>query len=520
MAAQNRALLLVGVIAAFILIALALFFLGGGSESGEVGTQAETPPTPQTTPQPTAGETVTEAITTTTETPETRTTVTTPEEKEIKREPVILRVLTRHPGEIQRATVEAFLQSEVAKKYNIVDIKFYSVPPVAWISAIKSRGDFDVAWGGGPTLFDQLYLEGLLAPLTSEEALDAASQIPDKFAGVAMKRVGDDGKIYWVAASIASFGFTVNHKVLKEYNLPIPKRWADLASPLYGKPLVEENRPIVAIADPTKSTSNTRMYEIILQAYGWEEGWKVLTGMAANSLIEQGSADVRDDVIVGKVAVGITIDFYGYTAMRANPDTEYIIPEGETVVNGDPIALLVTSKNPDAAQAFIAWVLTEGQKIWFREDVNRLPANPNAFNLPEGRERQDLKAVWESLRNAKTLDFDDNLALQVEVAMQLYFNATLVQLDNLLKEVWKALVSKYLSGEISDDEFKAYLSRLGEPLEYVDPVTGEKVKFTMEDAKRVTEVLRENPRLRDAYIAAWRKAAVEKYESLLAELGG
>ena len=517
MAAQNRTLLLVGVLAVFILAAVALFLVGGGGGEAEE-TEA---PIAQTTPQPPREEAPREEeAETPAETPATVTETVTPEEREAAREPVVLRVLTRHPGEIQRATVEEFLESEVAKRYNIVDIKFYSVPPVAWISAIKSRGDFDVAWGGGPTLFDQLYLEGLLAPLTSEEALEAAAQVPDEFAGVAMKRVGDDGRIYWVAASIASFGFTVNHKVLGEYGLPVPKRWADLASPVYGRPLVEENRPVVAIADPTKSTSNTRMYEIILQAYGWEEGWRVLTGMAANSLIEQGSADVRDDVIVGKVAVGITIDFYGYTAMRANPDTEYIIPEGETVVNGDPIALLVTSKNPEAAQAFIAWVLTEGQKIWFREDINRLPANPNAFNLPEGRERQDLKAVWESLRNAKTLDFDDNLALQVEVAMQLYFNATLVQLDSLLKEVWRTLLSKYLSGEISDDEFKAYFSRLGEPLEYIDPVTGEKVKFTLEDAKRVTELLRENPRLRDAYIAAWRKAAVERYESLLAELGG
>ena len=442
------------------------------------------------------------------------------EATEAPREPVVLKILTRHPGEIQRATVEEFLKSDVAERYNIVDIKFYSVPPVAWISAIEKRGDFDVAWGGGPTLFDQLFTAGLLAPLTSPEVLDALNQIPDTFAGAPMKRVGDDGRVYWVAASVASFGFTVNHEVLGEYGLPVPQSWADLASPVYGRPLVEENRPVVSIADPTKSTSNTRMYEIILQAYGWDEGWIVLTGMAANSLIEDGSADVRDNVILGKVAVGITIDFYGYTPMKANPATEYIIPEGETIVNGDPIALLKTSKNPEAAQAFIAWVLTEGQKIWFREDINRLPANPNAFELPEGRERGDLKAVWERLAEAQSLPFDDELALKIEAAMQLYFNATLVQLEGLLKEVWKALLSKYFAGEIGDEELSEYVRRLGEPLEYVDPVTGERVRFTMEDAMRVTELLREDPRLRDTYISAWRDAAIERYEGLLEELGG
>jgi ABC-type Fe3+ transport system substrate-binding protein len=434
-------------------------------------------------------------------------------------EGITLRIISRHPGEILTKTEEEFLKSEIAKRFNIVDLRFYQVPPTQWKSAIERRGDIDVAWGGGPTLFDFLFQEGLLSPLSSSMVLEAAGQIPDTFAGSPMKRVSE-GKIYWVAASIASFGFTVNHDLLKRYDLPVPRKWSDLASPEFARPLIEENIPVVSIADPTRSTSNTRMYEIILQAYGWDLGWVNLTLMAANSLIEDASSAVRDNVIQGRVAVGITIDFYGYTAMKANPATEYIIPEGETIVNGDPIALLVTSKNPEAAQAFIAWVLTEGQKIWFREDINRLPANPNAFNLPEGRERQDLKEIWEKLSKAQSMEFDDNLALSIEVAMQLYFNATLVQLNSLLKEVWKALLEKYFAGEISEEEFKAYMKRLGSPLEYVDPVTGEVRVFTLEDAQRVTKLVREDPRLRDAYIAAWREAAAERYEALLAELGG
>ena len=406
------------------------------------------------------------------------------------RDKIVLKIITRHPGEILLAAKEEFLNSEIARKYNIIDIKFYSVPPVSWVSAINKRGDIDIAWGGGPTLFDLLFTEGLLAPLTSPEVLDAAMQIPDTFAGAPMKRVGDDGNIYWVAASIASFGFTVNYDVLQQYNLPVPSKWIDLSSPVYAEPLVYENRPVIAIADPTRSTSNTRMYEIILQAYGWEQGWIVLTGMAANALVEGGSADVRDDVITGRVAVGITIDFYGYTAMQANPKTEYIIPEGETIINGDPIALLVTSKNKEAAQAFIAWVLTEGQKIWFREDINRLPANPNAFNLPEGAEREDLRRVYEQVRAAESMEFDDQLALSIEQAMQLYFKATLVDLNQLLKEVWRELARLYLEGVITEDEFNRYLTMLGEPLTYVDPITGESVTFTLEDAMRVTELLK------------------------------
>lgn len=333
-----------------------------------------------------------------------------------------------------------------------------------------------------------------------------------------MKRIDGDGRVYWVAASIASFGFTVNYDVISKYKLPVPRKWSDLGSPELGKPLVLELKPMVSIADPTRSTSHTRMYEIILQAYGWELGWVNLTLMAANSLIEGGSTEARDNAIAGRVAVAITIDFFGYTAMQANPATEYIIPEGETIINGDPIALLVTSRNPEASKAFIAWVLTEGQKIWFRKEINRLPSNPKAFELPEGRERADLKKVFDNVVNVKGLEFNDERAIRIERAMQIYFKATLVDLDGLLKEVWRKLLSLYFAGKITDAKLLEYSRRLGQPLQYRDPVTGNIVEFTESDAERITKAILENPALEDQFIREWRRAAESRYRSILGEL--
>ena len=469
-------------------------------------TTVATTPATTTTTAPTV-------TTTTTTTTATTTTTKPPAEK------VTLVVLTRHPGDILKVTKDLFLKSDVAKEYGIVNIKFIQEPPGWWVTHIRDRGGVDVAWGGGPTLFDVLYLNNLLRPLESDVIKEALKQVPDTIAGAPTKRVGPDGKVYWVAAAVASFGFTVNHDKLSIYGLPVPKSWRDLGSPEFGRPLLDFGIPAVGIADPTQSTSNTRMYEIILQKYGWDKGWVILTSMAANSQVYQGSGDVRDAVIRGDLAVGITIDFYGYTAHLQNPACEYIIPPGETIVNGDPIAMVTSTKHPEAAQAFIAWVLTEGQKVWLDPDINRLPANPNVFNTPEGSKREDLRKAFEEAARTEGIPFNDTLALMYEEAMRNYFKAVLVDLNSQLKQVWSALLSKYLSGAIDNATFSKYLNELGKPVTYVDPVTGKEVTFTQDDAIRVNEKITKDVALTDKYALAWKQAASKRYQVILSELG-
>ena len=437
-----------------------------------------------------------------------------PEEKPPE---VELRIISRHPTDILMKARELFKKSELAKKYNIVEIKTIVIPPGLWRKYIEG-GKADVAWGGGPTLFDYLYQEGLLAPLDSKEVLEAVAQIPDEIAGTPMKRIGRDGKIYWVAAAIASFGFTVNHDRLKDYGLPVPSSWKELASPTIGKPLVEYGEPALGIADPTMSTSNTRMYEIILQRYGWKEGWKILTLMAANAEVYSGSADVRDGVIRGEIAVGITIDFYGYTAKFVNPKCEYIIPKGETIVNGDPIALVKGAKNPKAAQAFIAWVLTEGQEVWLDPTINRMPSNPKVFETPQGKNRTDLYEAYQATLKTKGIAFNDTLALMYERVMQWYFKATLVEVNDRLKEAWIKLLSLYLKGRIDESKFNEYVNILGAPLKFIDPLSGKEVEFTEEYAISICEKFETDPTFKDKLISTWKKKAIEKYTYILQQL--
>lgn len=482
-------------------------------------TTSSPPPTTTTTTTSSATttsspvETTTTTTTTTTTQPTTTTTTTTKTSTPTGN--IELVVLTRHDTTIQLLAKEAFLKSDIAKQYHITSIKFIKATESQWPRLI-TEGRADVGWGGGPTLFDNLYTEGYLAPITDQKVLGLlGDQIQETIAGMPMVRKDENGNVYWIAAALSSFGFTINKQAIQKWGLPEPKKWEDIASEAWAR-----DPPQFGIADPTRSTSNTRIYQIILQTFGWEEGWRILTLIAANSRIYEASDAVREAVIAGDIAAGNTIDFYGYTAMQLNPDCVYIIPEGESIINGDPIALLKYSKHPDAAQAFIYWVLTEGQKIWLDKDVNRLPVNPSVFDTPEGQQRPDLQTAYYMALTTQGIQFDDERALKTVNAMQLYFKATLVDAHDELHAAWMALVNAHQSGKIDDQTFENLKNELTDFIQFKDPDTGNMVTFTEEYAMQINERLMKDPSFKDTLMSEWTQAAKEKYNRVLQEVNG
>ncbi|WP_456368716.1 ABC transporter substrate-binding protein [Thermococcus sp.] len=442
---------------------------------------------------------------------------------------ITLVIVTRHDATIQYKVKQLFLQSDIAKQYHIKDLKFIGVPEALWPSYIKKGAD--VGWGGGPTLFDDMYKMGYLAPITDQKILSLiGKQIPKELAGMPMVRE-ENGKVYWIAAALSSFGFTVNKEILKKQNLPFPKKWEDIATPDWAR-----DPQMYGIADPTRSTSNTRIYQIILQAFGWDKGWRIMTLIAANSKVYEASDAVRDAVINGEIAAGNTIDFYGYTAMKQNPNCVYVIPAGESIINGDPIALLKYSKHPEAAQAFIYWVLTEGQKVWMSPDINRLPINPEVFNMTITEEEakvlfkgqhvgetyaQAAPALYKAYKlsiSSKGIPFDDARALKTVNSLQYYFKATLVDVNGPLHQAWMAIVKAYKEGKITEDQFKKLEDELTAPIEFKDPETGKMVTFTEEYAAKINDRIATDAGFQGQLMDEWRSAAQAKYNKVLEEL--
>ena len=437
------------------------------------------------------------------------------EEEKVAEEGLSLVIITRHPSTIWMLARQGFLKSDLAKEYGITKLVFMSPNPKLWPETIRSLGYADIAWGGGPSLANLLVEEGLASPMTDPELLEVVEKIPSEIGGMPLKRYNEEGKPLWCATALSSFGFIINYKVLEAYGLPEPKSWEDLASPEMGRVLP---KPAISYARPTQSGSHTRIYQIILQKFGWEKGWEILARLAANGRPYSGSVEALTAVETGEVPVGIAIDFYGYSAEIEFPGTKYVLPFNESIVGGDPIMLLVTSKHPDAAQAFIKWVLSvEGQKIWLDPRVNRMPILEEVFETPEGRAREDLRQHYFETVNNIGIKFNETLAELTYFSVGLYFESAFCDVHDLLVETWMAMIEALEKGELSEEEFWKLAEELGKPLSWEEE--GEIKKFTLEYAISVNERIRDDPSFSSEMASIWRRAAEERYREILAKLG-
>jgi len=422
-------------------------------------------------------------------------------------------VITRHDSAIQNLFEQAYLQSDYAKEYNITSVRFLETPVSYWAATIENGG-VDVAWGGGPTLFNQMLQLGLLQPITGTEALSIVNQLPRKWGTAIMRIDNGQGNPLWVAAAISSFGFTANTGFLHRYNLSEPLLWTDLSSPDFNRDF-----PTIALAKPSLSTSHTRIYSIILQAFGWDTGWSMLDRIAANGRIYDGSVESQTAVETGEVGISISIDYYGYTSHMKDPTLDYILPAGESIVNGDPIAIVNGTQNKQAAEAFAAFVLSvQGQTLWLDPTLNRMPVRSDVFQTTFGRTRPDLYAYFNLTVAGAGFDFNETEDGLIEQSMTTYFESTLVDLHDQLVEVWSLMATKLKDGTITQERFNQLLAQLTAPLSWTED-NGTARTFTEAYAMSINYRLLTDNSFALSMASIWRSAASARYAAVKTALG-
>ncbi|MFW9769132.1 MAG: ABC transporter substrate-binding protein [Candidatus Thorarchaeota archaeon] len=422
-------------------------------------------------------------------------------------------VLTRHDVAIHAAYETAFLASDFAVDNGITDVVWKTQDGGFWDDVIAAGG-VDVLWGGGPTLFDQMQRDGNLEPLNWASIEAVVDRVPDEIANTDMKRRDTNSDVVWVAAAISTFGFTVNHAFLDANSLPTPNNWTHLAQPIWGSLLPTAT---IAMGNAPATTSNTRIYEIITQGMGWDAGWVTMARMAGSARLYPGSVQTQAAVENQEVGVAMSIDFYGYNTQANNPDCEYIIPEGETIVNGDPIAIVKDTPKMDLAEGFVDFVLSpEGQAVWLTPGVSRMPVLGSAFLTPYGQGFQDLYETYNQTIATSGIEFNDTLSVEINTAFISYFEAVFNDAHDNLVLCWDALVSAYLASDITIEQLDDWAVMMGRPvtIDYESTPTN----FTIAFAKQINDQMISDSTFYYNMQTVWTAAANQQYLDTLADL--
>jgi ABC-type Fe3+ transport system substrate-binding protein len=299
----------------------------------------------------------------------------------------------------------------------------------------KPRGiGIDIFFGGGLDPYLALKKENLLEPYLLPQQL--LEKIPARLGGIPLY----DPDYTWYGATLAGFGIVYNKVVLRLMKLPVITTWEGLASPLaFGW---------VGSADPRKSGSVHMAYDIMLQAYGWEKGWRIITGLGANVRNFTNSAgQVPKDVTIGEVAYGLAIDFYAWAQVNeAGADKiGFVMPDNLTVINPDCIGILKGAPDRPVAEAFIRFVLSAaGQKLWLwakgsvdgpqRFQLNRFSVLPSLYELsPQSTAVKLNPFSWHS-----NFTFDDKLASTRWSIVDDLIGAMVIEPKKRLSQAWRA----------------------------------------------------------------------------------
>ncbi|ABM80273.1 ABC transporter substrate-binding protein [Hyperthermus butylicus] len=417
---------------------------------------------------------------------------------------VKLVIVTRLSPEEQQALREAFLNSSIAREYGIADVEFRKLDYAQWPSLAES-GEVDGFFIGEKPVYDRLCSEGHLAPLTLDELLDIVGELDERYLGRA-----SSSEICWVAVGQAVYGFIVNKVFLERYGLPEPRTWGDLVNPIYLRPLVEEVY-MVSFPRPSKSGTARTIVHGILQKYGWERGWQLLTVIGMEAGIVDSSELARDQAAEGLVGVAPAYIGYGIEAEKQGRGAVFRVPEGEGILYISIAAVAKASKHKEQMQAFILWLLSdEGQRALARL-FYYIPVRPvSGIDWVE--------RIYSELRN-NIFEYNRTLASEVDLAVTTYFEATIADpaANKLLKRIGKLLAQLYEEGKIDENGYADILAKLGSPLRIKDPWSGEEVVFTLEYAKKINSKLRSSED-RDKFYNAVKTVALEQYRSILSEL--
>lgn len=269
---------------------------------------------------------------------------------------------TAGPGGLADALAEGF-QAETGITVNVFQGTTGQV--MARLEAEEANPQADVvvsaSWGSARDLHERGLLMEYLSP--------NAAEVPDFLK-----------HSHYVAQGISALAIAWN----TESGTPRPEEWADLTDEAY--------RDLVTMPDPAQSGSAFDLVAGLEAAMG-DDAWTLLAELAENDMIVPGpNAAALNPVLQGAKAVVFgAVDYISYSQAAAGETIEVIVPDSGTVIAPRPMMILDSTANPEIAQAFVDFVLSEtGQTLvsetWMmpaRADIEGLRPGINDLTVIE-----------------------------------------------------------------------------------------------------------------------------------------
>jgi ABC-type Fe3+ transport system substrate-binding protein len=410
------------------------------------------------------------------------------------------------------------IQSETARAFSDWHQKTYGTPAtVHWrqtsggasqiVRYLKSEyqagptAGIDVLYGGGVDPFRDFKALGLLTPYNPPpEILD---NIPAQLNGMEIY----DPDHEWFGAALSGFGIITNERAREAAGLPAVHTWENLTDPqLFNW---------IASTDPRASGSALMIDEIILQACGWEKGWAVLMEMSGNTRnFLASSASAALEVGVGDAAYGVAIDIYGQAqaGFYGSNNVSFLLPEGQTVITPDSIAILKNPPHPEMARRFMEFVLSRpGQLLWMmprgspggstRYIINRMSVWPSLY-----KELAGVTPITTDPFSMRTdFVYNNKLGTERRSILSVAMGAWMIDAHDTMARTWAALHSP-ASHKLPADRQAALLA------EFVAP------PCTEEELLHLAHTDFKDPIKRTALVNQWQNQALDRYKRLLAQI--
>ncbi|RBP41256.1 ABC-type Fe3+ transport system substrate-binding protein [Roseimicrobium gellanilyticum] len=357
----------------------------------------------------------------------------------------------------------------------------------------------DLFFGGGTFDFESQAKAGFLvsSDASRKQGLDALfSKHPEWFTPDALPQNVSGEAFYdkehrWVGACLSSMGMVYNRDVLKRLGIEKePAQWADLADPKY--------RGQIALADPNKSGTVTKAFDQLVQQQmqiaideirqkpgelrkekdmvnagiriGWTRGLQLIQRISANArYFTDNATKIPLEVSQGDAAAGMCIDFYGYSfeeMVRKADGTArvgFVIPVGGTGISVDPIGMLRGAEEPEAATAFMEFVMSdEGQRLWNyapgtpggpqRYALRRLPARKDFYTEANRSRMTDAQA--NPYEDAKAFTYHPERTGPLFNVLRFLVKTMCVENHDELRQAWGSIAGAHLperSTEIFSD---------------------------------------------------------------------